>query len=101
VTALFRQQAVDHQRERFHGVIVLRRHWSFAVVTALLILLLGSLVAFAAFAGFTRKESVRGALVPRDGLLRVAAAQAGIVTSSHVADGQAVQAGDLLFVISG
>jgi membrane fusion protein len=101
VTALFRQQAVDHQRERFHGVIVLRRHWSFAVVTALLILLLGCLVAFAAFAGFTRKESVRGALVPRDGLLRVAAARAGIVTSSHVADGQAVQAGDLLFVISG
>jgi membrane fusion protein len=100
VTPLFRQQALDHQRERFHGVIVLRRHWWFTVLTALLMVLLGSLIAFAAFAGFTRKESVRGALVPRDGLLRVAAAQAGIVTSSHVADGQAVQAGDLLFVIS-
>lgn len=100
MTALFRQQAVDHQRERFHGVIVLKRHWSFSALTALLILLLGGLVAFAALAGFTRKESVRGVLVPQGGLLRVAAAQAGIITSLHVADGQDVQAGQLLFVIA-
>ncbi len=101
MTELFRRQAVDHQRERFHGVIILTRHWSFAALTTLLLLLLAGLIAFAAFAGFTRKESVRGVLVPKDGLLRITAAQAGIVTSLHVADGQAVQAGELLFVISG
>jgi membrane fusion protein len=101
VTDLFRRQAVDHQRERFHGAIILTRHWSFTALTIVLACLAIAIPIFAATAGFTRKEAVTGVLVPDKGLIRLVAPQAGIVTAAPATDGQAVRPGEILFVLSG
>ncbi len=98
-SALFRLEAVDHQRQRFHGTVVLARPWSFAAITALLTLLVFALLVFAWKAGFTRKEVVTGIVVPDRGLIRLVAPQAGRVQEVKVAAGQVVQAGDPLFVV--
>jgi membrane fusion protein len=100
VSDLFRRQAVDEQRQRFHGAIVLSRTWSPMVLTLFLCGVVGALVAFAFAFGFTRHETVNGVVIPDRGLLRLTAAQAGVVTQVHVAEGQLVQAGDPLFTIS-
>jgi membrane fusion protein len=97
--ALFRIQAVDHQRQRFHGTVVLARPWSFGAITGLLTLLVAALLVFAWKAGFTRKEVVTGIVVPDRGLIRVVAPQAGRVQQVSVVAGQAVKAGDSLFVV--
>ena len=78
-SALFRLEAVDHQRQRFHGTVVLARPWSFAAITALLTLLVFALLVFAWKAGFTRKEVVTGIVVPDRGLIRLVAPQSGRV----------------------
>jgi membrane fusion protein len=96
---LFRTEALNHQRQRFHGTVVLARPWSFAALTTLLTALVVALVAFAALAGFTRKEQVRGMVVPDSGVIRVVAPLAGRVSEVHAAAGAAVRAGDVLFVI--
>jgi len=96
---LFRVEAVDHQRQRFHGTVVLARPWSFAALTALLAVLVLALLLFAWNFGFTRKEVVTGMVVPDRGLIRVVAPLAGRVSEVRVTAGDAVKAGDVMFVI--
>lgn len=96
---LFRIEAVDHQRQRFHGTVVLARPWSFGAITALLTLLVAALVLFAWKAGFTRKEVVTGIVVPDRGVIRLVSPQAGRVQELKVTAGQTVKAGDPLFVV--
>ncbi|WP_374566913.1 HlyD family efflux transporter periplasmic adaptor subunit [Ideonella sp.] len=96
---LFRVEAVDHQRQRFHGTVVLARPWSFAALTTLLAVLVLALLLFAWNFGFTRKEVVSGMVVPDRGLIRVVAPLAGRLSEVRVAAGDAVKAGDVMFVI--
>ena len=96
MTELFRRQAIDHQRQKFHGAIVLTRSpWQMTGAAFFVLLTLGLLV-FAATQGFARKETVSGVLQPAAGVWRVVATQAGVVTQVAVAPGQRVQGGDLL-----
>lgn len=96
---LFRVEAVDHQRQRFHGTVVLARPWSFAALTTLLGVLVLALLLFAWNFGFTRKEVVNGMVVPDRGLIRVVAPLSGRLSEVRVAAGDAVKAGDVMFVI--
>jgi membrane fusion protein len=100
VSTLFRPQAIDHQRHRLHGTIVLARTWSYTVLVAFLCAVVLALCVFAAFFGFTRKDVVLGVVTPVGGLIRVAAPQAGALVAVHVTEGQVVQAGDALFTLS-
>lgn len=96
MTELFRHQAIDHQRQKFHGAIVLTRSpWQMAGAAFFVLLTLG-LLAFAATQGFARKETVSGVLQPVAGVWRVVATQAGVVTQVAVVPGQMVKGGDLL-----
>ncbi|MES2073436.1 MAG: HlyD family efflux transporter periplasmic adaptor subunit [Pseudomonadota bacterium] len=101
MSELFRREAVDHQRQRFHGAIVLTRTWSYAALTVFLCGIVLALIAFSVRFGFTRKETVNGMVVPDRGLIRVAASQSGVITRIDVTEGQQVRAGDPLFLLSG
>jgi membrane fusion protein len=97
---MFRQEAIDHQRLRFHGSIVLARTWSHAALTALLAGCVLALVAFALLAGFSRKESVGGVIVPAGGMVQVSSPAAGVVLRLDAAEGATVRRGDALLVVS-
>ena len=94
MTDLFRRQAIDHQRLGFHGAIVLTRSPVQTAWTALLVLIVVALVAFAATQGFARRQTVDGTLQPAAGQLRLVAPQAGVVIAGGPLQGQAVAAGD-------
>lgn len=96
---LFRTEARDHKLQRFHGKVMLTRTWSYPVLTAFLCSLLLVIIVFSLMFGFTRKETVSGMVVPNQGLIRLAAPQSGILTHSHVKEGQQVMAGQALFVL--
>ena len=101
MTELFRRQAVDHQRQKFHGAIVLTRSpWQLAV-TAFFVVVVLALLVFAATQGFARKESVSGLLVPAGGVLRLVAPQAGVVAATPAAQGSKVVAGQAVVRLSG
>ena len=100
MTELFRRQAVDHQRQRFHGAIVLTRSpWQTAVAVFFVLLVL-ALIAFAVTQGFARKESVGGVLMPAGGVLRLVAPQPGVVSATPVAQGAHVSAGQAVVTLS-
>lgn len=62
--------------------------------------MLTAAVCFLSLAGYTRKASVAGVLVPDRGLIRMVPTQAGTVVERRAAEGQTVHAGDVLFVLS-
>ncbi len=59
-----------------------------------------AVIAFLNFGQYTRKARVSGYLVPDRGVLRVSAPLAATVLERRVSEGQAVHAGDVLFVLA-
>jgi membrane fusion protein len=98
---LFRKQALQHKSQGFHGVIMLTRTWSYPALCLFFSCIVLAILVFAMHFGFTRKETVSGMLVPDHGLIRLQAPQAGVLTGLYVSEGQAVQAGQALFALSG
>lgn len=97
---LFRKQAVEHKSHRFHGSVLLARTWSYPALTLLFCAIIAAVIAFALNFGFTRKETVSGMLVPERGSVRLATPQAGVISRLYVSEGQAVRAGDPLYLLS-
>lgn len=98
---LFRQQALNHASARLHGDIVLARPVSHAWLTGFFAFIALGLIAGLASLSVTRKVQASGVLLPSQGLVRVVSPQAGLITEQRVSEGQAVRAGEVLFVLSG
>ncbi|WP_211443343.1 HlyD family secretion protein [Collimonas humicola] len=98
--SLFRAQAVAAQQSKWLGDIVLIRPLSFAFLTACAATLALLVCAFLAWGSYTKHSTVSGQLLPDGGLIKVYAPQSGIVIEQHVKEGQALQAGDILYVLS-
>ena len=101
MTELFRRQAVDFQRQKFHGSIVLTRTPWHTGVAAFFVLLVLALVVFALTQGFARKETVSGMLIPPGGVLRLVAPQASVVMSVPTSQGTRVTVGQTMVWLSG
>lgn len=97
---LFRPEALDAQRPRSLGPIVLAQPLSFAFLAALAAACALALGAFLAWGSYTQRTSVGGQLLPEGGWAKVYAPQSGVVTDKRVTEGQAVRAGDVLYVVS-
>ena len=97
---LFRPEAVDAQRLRWLGGVQLVRPPSLAWVTAGVVCVALALVAFLSLGQYTRKATANGVVVPDRGLIRLVPAAAGTVVERRVAEGQVVQAGEVLFVLA-
>jgi membrane fusion protein len=100
MNGLFRAEALQAVQQQWLGRVQIAQppalRWS-AVLALAVALALG---AWLGLASYTRKASVPGALVPDHGLIRLAPVAAGTVLERHVAEGQTVRAGDLLFVLA-
>jgi len=97
---LFRRQAVDYQRQKFHGAIVLTRSPWRTAIAAFFVLLVAALLVFAGTQGFARKETVTGVLAPAGGVLRLVAPQAGVVVATPLPQGSRVVAGQAVVRLS-
>jgi membrane fusion protein len=100
MTELFRRQAVDYQRQKFHGAIVLTRSPWQTAIAAFFVTVVLALLVFAATQGFARKESVAGVLAPAGGVLRLVAPQAGVVAAVVATQGAQVGAGQVIVQLS-
>jgi len=97
---LFRQAAVDAQRDTLCGSVLLARQPHWRLLTAAVTLLTTAIVAFLFFGEYTRKERVSGYLVPTQGLIKIFTPQPGTIRERRVVEGQLVRKGDVLLVIS-
>ena len=91
---LFRQEAIDAQREKFLGEAIIARPvpaWVFTLLAAGTAFLL---IAVAVWGHYTRRERVEGYLALDAGAARVLLPDAGRVTELLIKEGDEVKAGD-------
>jgi membrane fusion protein len=97
---LFRQEAIDAQREKFLGEATIARPVPFWVFTLLAAGIAVLLIVVAVWGQYTRRERVEGYLALDTGAARVSSPDAGRVTELFVKEGDEVKAGDELAKIS-
>jgi membrane fusion protein len=98
--SLFRPEALAAQRQPGLGGVQLVRPLALSWLTAGAVCTVLAVGTFLALAEYTRKATVMGVLSPDRGLMRLMPAAAGTVAERHVAEGQYVAAGDVLFVVT-
>lgn len=97
---LFREEAVEHQRDRAYGEVTLVHPFKFSIITAIALLLAASVIAFGFWGEYTRKARVTGYLSPTQGLIKIHTPEVGTLIDKRVTEGQHVARGDALFVLS-
>lgn len=98
--SLFRPEVLNRQCGETLGSILVAAPLSRWWLSALAAVFGGAILLFLCLAHYTRREAVTGQLVPSEGLLTLAAPNAGVVAQLHVHDGQAVRRGDVLLELS-
>ncbi|MDP3084572.1 MAG: HlyD family efflux transporter periplasmic adaptor subunit [Rubrivivax sp.] len=96
---LFRPEVAQARGQQWLGRVQLVRPLALHWLTAGVITLVVIVGAFLTLAQSTRKAQVAGVLMPDRGLIRLVPAINATVLERHVSEGQAVQAGALLFVL--
>ncbi len=97
---LFRPEALAAQRQPWLGRVQLVRPMSLTVLTAGVVVAVIAVGTFLSLAGYTRKATTAGVLMPDRGLIRLVPTAAGTVLERRVTEGQTVRDGDVLFVLT-
>ncbi len=97
---LFRQEAIDAQREKFLGEATIARPVPGWVFTALAACVAFLLIAVALWGQYTRRERVEGYLALDTGAARVLVPDSGRITELLIKEGDEVKAGDAMAKVS-
>ena len=97
---LFRPAAVAANRKDALGPIVLARPVSFGILTGVGLLIASLLGALLAFGAYSAHSTLRGRLLPDRGVIDIHSPQFGTIADKRVAEGQQVERGEVLFVVS-
>ncbi len=100
MSRLYRPEALAARQQPWLGRVQLVRPLSLTVITVGVLLTALAAGTFIATAGYTRKAATQGVLMPDRGLIRLVPAAAGTVLERRVEEGQAVRAGEVLFVLA-
>ena len=91
--ALFRQEVLRGRSNQWLGKSTLAVPVSFAVYSVSALGLIGLITAFLAFFSYSPTENVNAVIVPKSGISKVFGAQAGVVVTRYVREGQRISAG--------
>ena len=97
---LFRQEALDHQRDRLFGQALIIWPLSLKLMGLSAALIGAAFVAFTIWGEYTRKVNVSGFLAPDKGFIKVYPREVATITQRRVQEGQFVKKADVLFVLS-
>jgi membrane fusion protein len=97
---LFRVEAIAARRTQWLGPVILARPLSQTLYALVACAAACMVVAFLVFGQFTRKATVKGWLIPEEGLIKVFAPQPGLISQVRTHEGATVKRGDVLMVVS-
>lgn len=97
--SLFRKEAVSHQSERLVGAVTLVQPLSIKLTVFILVSIAIAIIAFLFTAEYSRKETVRGFLMPNKGVIKSYIRQGGTIEKLWVKEGDIVTKGQSLATI--
>jgi membrane fusion protein len=97
---LFRAEVMAERQTQWLGTVLLEPKFTQSIYTWIAVMAGAAVFALLLFGSYTRKAHVNGWLVPQQGLARIVAPQAGVVTRIDVREGMAVDKGAPLLTLS-
>ena len=97
---LFRKEALQERKGSYFGKILVVAPVSFSAWTFGVFFIAVAIGLFLYFGEYSRRQTVRGELVPDKGLITLHAKDNGIVVNKYVQQGEEVKKGQLLCLIS-
>lgn len=97
---LFRSAALSAQKPKWLGDIILVRPITYTFMSAVAVGCALLVVGFLIWGTYTKRSTVIGQLLPDAGVVKVYTPQLGVVAQKLVTEGQAVNKGDPLYVLS-
>jgi membrane fusion protein len=97
---LFRPEVVVERQTQWLGTVLLTPTLSSGLFALFALLTAAAVLSLLFFGTYTRKARINGWLVPQQGVVRIFAAQPGVVTQLHVQEGAEVRKGTPLLVLS-
>ena len=97
---LFRQEALVEQKTQWLGTVLLAPSISHRLFVLFAIVAAAAILGFLFYGDYTRKERIQGWLVPDQGLIRIFAPEASVITELKVKDSDRVAKGEPLLVLS-
>jgi len=94
--SLCRKEAISHQNGRLVGAIVLTQPMSLKLTVISILLIASSIIVFLFTAEYSRKETVRGFLMPNKGVIKSLVNQSGTIEKVWVKEGDKVTKGQVL-----
>jgi len=98
---LFRPEALAARQTQWLGAVLLDPRASSKVILVAALVAVSAVVGLLFFGTFSSKARLNGWLVPDQGVARVFAPQAGVITQIHVQEGMLVSKGSPLASLSG
>ena len=99
MSGLFRKEAVEHQKDKLLGDVLLFQPLSIKIISGVIISIT-LMILVLLFAGtYAKKETVKGYLVIDKGVAKVYAPQMGTISNVEVKEGDYVTQGQKLFTI--
>lgn len=96
---LFRKEAIEHQRARLWGDVILVQPVSYFIIAGVFAVVMIAAGLFLTSQNYARKESVQGYLVPDAGVVRVFADQGGVLEKLYLEAGQEIKKGDPIALV--
>ena len=90
---LFRREALEHQRTRLWGEVILMQPLGYRIITVLLLVMVLAAGVFLTGQSYARKETVSGYLVPEGGLSQIMSQRGGIVEAIYASPGDRLDKG--------
>jgi membrane fusion protein len=97
---LFRPEVITERQTQWLGTVLLVPRVSYRVFTAFAVLATGAMLALLLYTDYARKARINGWLVPQQGVIRVLAPQAGVITQLYVREGAEARPGQHLLMLS-
>lgn len=98
-SSLFRKEAVNHQKDRLMGEVLLLQPISLVILTVVALIVALFIAALLAWGTYARRETVRGYLVPDAGIVKIYASSPGTISKICVTEGEHVDASQPLFTV--
>ena len=98
--SLFRPEVLAESQAQWLGTVLLAPRLSHRLFFVFATLAGGAVLSLLLFGQYTRKAQINGWLVPQQGMVRVFAPQAGVVSELRVREGSRVRKGAPLAVVS-
>lgn len=94
---LFREKAIDAQKTKWIGEVILISPFSFTILTGVVVVFTVIIMLFIFFGAYTKKTTVQGQLMPDVGLIRVYAVDGGTINKKFIQEGQIILKEDPLY----